>query len=553
MFKPADKSELNQVSRTGLRGIVLLGLLIEAPRSLKEIREIFIDLNIFEPEHSDDILRIDINTLKASGCEITKANAKTGFKYRLLKHPFSLNILKDEINVIKKAYKKIKDSSNIELILKYDELFKKLAEYIDDSEAKERAHAIRKERKDIVKIALYKLLVKLTGKTLPWGNLTGIRPAKLAMGLIESGMKNTEAAQEMRERYMVSPQKTALAITIANREREILKDIDYENGYSLYVGIPFCPSICLYCSFSSYPLKQWKNRVNQYLEALCKEIKEVAAIMKAKGRKLDTVYIGGGTPTTLEPEQLKVLLDALMENFCCENLAEFTIEAGRPDSITREKLMMIRNYPITRISVNPQTMNQETLDIIGRRHTVEETKQAFMLARECGFDNINMDLIVGLPGEDKIMVENTLNEVKALAPDSITVHSLAVKRAARLNIFKDKYQEMTFENNQEIMDMTMKVAYEMEMGPYYLYRQKNMKGNFENVGYAKVDKAGIYNILIMEEKQPIIALGAGGSSKLVFDQGKRIERVENVKDVTNYIDRIDEMIERKRKGINTWL
>ena len=217
----------------------------------------------------------------------------------------------------------------------------------DDSEAKERAHAIRKERKDIVKIALYKLLVKLTGKTLPWGNLTGIRPAKLAMGLIESGMKNTEAAQEMRERYMVSPQKTALAITIANREREILKDIDYENGYSLYVGIPFCPSICLYCSFSSYPLKQWKNRVNQYLEALCKEIKEVAAIMKAKGRKLDTVYIGGGTPTTLEPEQLKVLLDALMENFCCENLAEFTIEAGRPDSITREKLMMIRNYPIS--------------------------------------------------------------------------------------------------------------------------------------------------------------------------------------------------------------
>ena len=423
----------------------------------------------------------------------------------------------------------------------------------DDSEAKERAHAIRKERKDIVEIALYKLLVKLTGKTLPWGNLTGIRPAKLAMGLIESGMKNTEAAQEMRERYMVSPQKTALAITIANREREILKDIDYENGYSLYVGIPFCPSICLYCSFSSYPLKQWKNRVNQYLEALCKEIKEVAAIMKAKGRKLDTVYIGGGTPTTLEPEQLKVLLDALMENFCCENLAEFTIEAGRPDSITREKLMMIRNYPITRISVNPQTMNQETLDIVGRRHTVEETKQAFMLARECGFDNINMDLIVGLPGEDKIMVENTLNEVKALAPDSITVHSLAVKRAARLNIFKDKYQEMTFENNQEIMDMTMKTAYEMEMGPYYLYRQKNMKGNFENVGYAKVDKAGIYNILIMEEKQPIIALGAGGSSKLVFDQGKRIERVENVKDVTNYIDRIDEMIERKRKGINTWL
>ena len=417
----------------------------------------------------------------------------------------------------------------------------------------EDAHALRKENKDRVKYALYQLLVKLTGRTLPWGNLTGIRPAKLAMAMIESGMKNTEAAQEMRERYLVSPQKTALAVTIANREREILKDIDYENGYSLYVGIPFCPSICLYCSFSSYPLKQWKDRVDLYLDALCREMEAVSGMMRDRGRKLDTVYIGGGTPTTLEPEQLIRLFEALEENFGCEGLAEFTIEAGRPDSITREKLMAIRRFPVSRISVNPQTMNQATLDLIGRKHTVEETRQAFMLARECGFDNINMDLIVGLPGEDRIMVENTLREVKKMAPDSMTVHSLAVKRAARLNIFKDRYQEMTFENSQEIMDLTMKTAYEMEMGPYYLYRQKNMKGNFENVGYAKVDNAGIDNILIMEEKQPIIALGAGGSSKLVFNQGKRIERVENVKDVANYIARIDEMIERKRTGIETWL
>lgn len=423
----------------------------------------------------------------------------------------------------------------------------------EDSADKEKAHELRKEQKDIIKQVLYRLLVKLTGRTLPWGNLTGIRPAKLAMAMLESGMKNSESAHEMRDRYMVSPEKTALAIAIANRERELLKDIDYENGYSLYVGIPFCPSICLYCSFSSYPLKQWKNKVDLYLDALCKEIEAVSRIMEEKGRKLDTVYIGGGTPTTLEPDQLKRLLDSLMEHFDCRNLAEFTIEAGRPDSITKEKLQMIRKYPVSRISVNPQTMNQETLDIIGRRHTVEETRNAFMLARECGFDNINMDLIVGLPGEDKEKVAHTLDEVRALAPDSLTVHSLAVKRAARLNMFKDQYQEMTFENNQEIMDMTMKTAYEMGMSPYYLYRQKNMKGNFENVGYAEVDKAGIYNILIMEEKQPIIALGAGGSSKLVFDHGKRIERVENVKDVSNYIARIDEMIERKRAGIRKWL
>ena len=413
------------------------------------------------------------------------------------------------------------------------------------------AHALRKENKDNIKYALYQLLVKLTGRTLPWGNLTGIRPAKLAMGMIESGMKNTEAAREMRERYLVSPQKTALAITIANREREILKDIDYENGYSLYIGIPFCPSICLYCSFSSYQLKVWEKRTDEYVEALCREVRETALMMK--GRKLDTIYIGGGTPTTLLPHQIRKLLDTVGEAFGYEGLAEFTVEAGRPDSITREKLMAIREYPVTRISVNPQTMNQETLDIIGRRHTVEQTKEAFHLARELGYDNINMDLIVGLPGEDIHMVERTLEQVRELAPDSITVHSLAVKRAARLNIFKEKYQEMSFENNQEIMDLTMKTAYEMGMGPYYLYRQKNMKGNFENVGYAKVDKAGIYNILIMEEKQPIIALGAGGSSKLVFDHGQRIERVENVKDVSNYISRIDEMIERKRTAIATWL
>ena len=373
------------------------------------------------------------------------------------------------------------ERENDNYIIKYERAEEKgvvSAEVITD-EIKD-AHALRKENKDSIKYALYQLLVKLTGRTLPWGNLTGIRPAKLAMGMIESGMKNTEVAQEMREKYLVSPQKTALAITIANREREILKDIDYENGYSLYIGIPFCPSICLYCSFSSYPLKVWEKRTDEYVEALCKEVRETALMMK--GRKLDTIYIGGGTPTTLLPHQIRKLLDTVGESFGFEGLAEFTVEAGRPDSITREKLEAIREYPVTRISVNPQTMNQETLDIIGRKHTVDQTKEAFHLARELGYDNINMDLIVGLPGEDIHMVERTLEQIRELAPDSITVHSLAVKRAARLNIFKEKYQEMSFENNQEIMDLTMKTAYEMGMGPYYLYRQKNMKGNFENVG-----------------------------------------------------------------------
>ena len=319
------------------------------------------------------------------------------------------------------------------------------------------AHELRKANKDGLKYVLYNVLVKLTGRTLPWGNLTGIRPAKLAMGMIESGMKNTEIAQVMRDHYLVSAKKTALAITIANRERALLQDIDYEHGYSLYVGIPFCPSICLYCSFSSYPLKIWHKRVDEYLDALCLEIQETAKMMK--NYKLDTIYIGGGTPTTLEPDQLRRLLDQLGESFGFDGLVEFTIEAGRPDSISREKLEAIREYPVTRISVNPQTMNQKTLEIIGRRHTVAQTIEAFQLARELDYNNINMDLIVGLPGEDISMVRNTLDKIKELSPDSLTVHSLAVKRAARLNMFRDKYQEMTFENNQEIMDLTQQTAY----------------------------------------------------------------------------------------------
>lgn len=409
----------------------------------------------------------------------------------------------------------------------------------------------RKERKNRLKQILYEGLVQETGRKLPWGNLTGIRPTKIAMNLIESGMSNGQAAEYMRNTYFTSNEKTALAITIANRERALLKDIDYKNGYSLYVGIPFCPSICLYCSFSSSPIARWKDKVEDYLKALEKELIFISEAMK--GRPLDTVYMGGGTPTTLEPEQLDWLLTCIDSHFPIEGVKEYTVEAGRPDSINREKLQAIRRHPVTRISVNPQTMNQGTLDLIGRKHTVEDTRHAFALARECGFDNINMDLIVGLPGEQAEGVRHTLEEVSALKPDSLTVHSLAVKRATRLHLFKEKYQEMTFENNQEIMDMTMDCARNCGMGPYYLYRQKNMSGNLENVGYAKEGKAGIYNILIMEEKQSILAAGAGAATKFVFQDGERIERAENVKDVTHYIARIDEMIERKKAGLKTYL
>ena len=401
----------------------------------------------------------------------------------------------------------------------------------------------RKALKNQMKKLLYEKLCAFTGKRLPWGTLTGIRPVKIPMAMLEEGHSNLEIARYMWETYDCSKEKAALAVSIANREREVLKGLDYENGYSLYVGIPFCPSICLYCSFSSSPIKLWEKRIEDYLEAL---FKELVFLGKAyAGRKLNTVYVGGGTPTTLNASQLDRLLSCIEENFDLKDLKELTVEAGRPDSVAPEKFRVLKEHRVTRISINPQTMNQKTLDLIGRKHTPEQIKEAYHMAREAGFDNINMDLIVGLPGEGIEDVRHTMEELRLLDPDSITVHSLAVKRAARLKLFRDTYEEMGFQNSQEIMDLTYRYCVKQGAYPYYLYRQKNMAGNFENVGYAKVDKAGIYNILIMEEKQTILAAGAGASSKFVF-AADHIERVENVKDVAQYIGRIDEMIERKR-------
>ena len=402
----------------------------------------------------------------------------------------------------------------------------------------------RKEVKDRFKRLIYTALSDYSGRKLPWGTLTGIRPTKIPMAMLEEGASDEEIKTYMEETYYCSEEKIRLSTDIAKWERKLLEPIDYEDGYSLYVGIPFCPSTCLYCSFTSYPLVKWQKRVDEYLDALCKELDYIAEELKDK--VLNSVYIGGGTPTTLSAEQMDRLLTKIEDNFDFTHVQEFTVEAGRPDSVTREKLEAIKKHKVDRISVNPQTMKDETLKIIGRHHTVAQTVESYQLAREVGFDNINMDLIIGLPGETKEDVAHTLKELAKLAPDSITVHSLAIKRAARLNLFKDTYEEMGLENSAEIMDLTYESCKEQGLLPYYLYRQKNMAGNFENVGYAKADKAGIYNILIMEEKQSIVAAGAGASTKMVYPGG-RIERIENVKDVGQYIQRIDEMIQRKKE------
>ena len=401
----------------------------------------------------------------------------------------------------------------------------------------------RSSGKNALKQQLYRMLSDICGRTLPWGSLTGIRPAKIARTLLDEGRTEAEIAAHMRDTYFTSDEKIRLATDIAKREKALLSRIDYESGYSLYLGIPFCPSTCLYCSFTSYPLGAWKTRVDDYLDALEREIDFAAG--QLRDRKLNSVYIGGGTPTTLEPHQLDRLIGKIRDSFDFSHCLEFTVEAGRPDSITREKLEVLRKHEISRISINPQTMKQETLDLIGRHHTVEQTVESFRLARELGFDNINMDLIMGLPEETIDDVRNTMEQLAALAPDNITVHSLAVKRAARLNIQKELYEKMQMVNTQEHMDLCADYCARMGLFPYYMYRQKGMAGNMENVGYAKPEMAGIYNVLMIEEVQTIVALGAGSISKRVYPDG-RITRCENVKEVSQYIERIGEMIERKR-------
>lgn len=397
--------------------------------------------------------------------------------------------------------------------------------------------------KDGFKGFLYRSLCSYTGKSLPWGNMTGIRPTKIAMSMLSEGKSQEEIMAYYKDKHYVSEQKAALSIDIAKREKNLLSTLHYEDGYSLYVGIPFCPTTCLYCSFTSYPIAAHRQRVDRYIDCLIQEMDYVSRVYKDK--ILDTVYIGGGTPTTLEAEQLDRLIGALKERFDFGTVQEFTVEAGRADSITREKLAVLYKHGVDRISVNPQTMNQCTLDTIGRRHTVEQVKDAYRLAREIGFDNINMDLILGLPGEDVPEVTYTIEEVKKLNPDSLTVHSLAIKRASKLAQWVQTHDISCINNTDETMSIAVSGALDMEMKPYYLYRQKNMSGNFENVGYAREGKFGIYNILIMEELQTIVALGAGSITKRVCRDG-RIERCDNVKDVELYINQIDEMIARKR-------
>lgn len=407
----------------------------------------------------------------------------------------------------------------------------------------------RHRRRNDVKALLYQELVKLTGKRLPWGTLTGIRPIKIFTRLREQGMTDQDICQKMAKDYLISKEKSLLGIQVANREQQLLRSIPAEDAYSLYVHIPFCPTTCLYCSFTSFAAESYEQKMKAYVDALLLELDYVASVMK--GQVLTTIYFGGGTPTTLPACELQRLIGHIRKRFDTTQVLEFTVEAGRPDSITREKLSALKEGGVTRISINPQTMQDKTLKLIGRNHTVQQVKDAFALARQMGFDNINMDLIMGLPNETITEVKDTLKQIARLAPDSLTIHSLAIKHNSRLNLDAQDYVQLQYasaEHVQQAMKLAGDYAYRMQQQPYYLYRQKNIAGNLENIGYSLPGKEGLYNVLIIEERQSILAVGAGAITK-ICDRNKRetIRRIENVKNVDQYIDRIDEMIKRKHR------
>lgn len=397
-----------------------------------------------------------------------------------------------------------------------------------------------------IKGAIFQYLKNRTGKELPWGVLIGIRPTKIVLEMMNEGKSEDEIITIFKENFFVREDKAKLCVDIAKIEKEMVnKD---SKTISIYIGMPFCPTRCLYCSFTSNPIGACKKIVEPYLETLSYEIKRIKKFIDEKDLKVECVYFGGGTPTSVSEEQFEMILSNIYNNFVKDRgVREFNVECGRPDSINEHKLSSMKKYGVNRISINPQSMNDDTLKAIGRNHTVKDVIDKFNLARKLGFENINMDIIIGLPNENLQHVKNTCLELLRLKPDSITVHGMSVKRASKLHeqIVTGEFSIREQNELNQMYGETVKLAKELGMKPYYMYRQKNMVGNMENVGYAQNLKEGIYNIQIIEEKQTIIALGADAVTKVVFQSDNRIERFPNIKDVREYIKRIDEKIEKK--------
>ena len=407
--------------------------------------------------------------------------------------------------------------------------------------------------KEDIKRLVFISLKELTNEEYPWGILVGIRPSKIALKYLEEGKSEDEIIKIFEEKHLASREKAQLCIDVARAEEKFVnKD---EKKVSIYIGMAFCPTRCFYCSFTANSILGSKKLVNPYLEALTYEIKKISEYVENRNLKVETVYFGGGTPTAVNNEEFENIMKEVYNSFIKnKNILEFTVECGRPDSITVEKLEAMKKYDVTRISINPQTMNDDTLKSIGRGHNVNDVKEKFMLARKMGFNDINMDIIIGLPGEGLDYVKNTCDEILKLKPDSLTVHGLSLKRASILYenfILKKGIQIKKQEELASMYNESMELSKKLDLKPYYMYRQKNMVGNMENLGYSKEGKECIYNIQMIEDKQTIIALGADAVTKVVFLEEDRIERFGNIKDIKEYSNRIEEMVNGKIKLLDS--
>lgn len=390
---------------------------------------------------------------------------------------------------------------------------------------------------------LYKLLCDFTGLTQPWGILTGVRPVKLLRRLAEESSEE-QAVKKFEKDFFVSNEKIALSRETEHNERKIL-ELSKPESFSLYVGIPFCPSRCSYCSFVMASIERAEKLIEPYTKLLCEEIKRTAEIANKLGLRLETVYFGGGTPTTLSAEQLDTVLRTVNKSFDMSTCREFTVEAGRPDTIDIAKLFALKENKVDRISINPQTVNDEVLKTIGRKHTAQQFFDAFELARKCGFDNINTDLIAGLPTDTPESFKNSLDSIVRLNAECITVHTLCMKRASRLTTEGVTLVLQQARDAREMLAYTQNILGQNEYIPYYMYRQSRMVGNLENVGWSKRGFESLYNVYVMDETHTILACGSGGVTKLKRNNPDYLERIFNFKYPYEYIDRFDELIQRK--------
>lgn len=397
-----------------------------------------------------------------------------------------------------------------------------------------------------MELAVFGVLTEILSIRPKWGVLTGIRPVKLAMQLHDMGLSEEEIRKKLKEERLVSDEKLDLLLTTMEHELEI-RASSRPNSVSLYISIPFCPSRCSYCTFTSHSVEKAAKLIPQYVELLCDELKDIAVLIDEIGLHLETVYMGGGTPTVLTAKQLDRVLSTVNESFDMTGVREVTVEAGRPDTITAEKLAVLKKNGVGRISINPQTMDDEVLAAIGRKHTAEDVKNAFALAKTFGFDSINMDLISGLPGDNMEKFRKTIAEVIAMNPDNITLHTLTVKHGANLAPMAQSVFAATADAmNEYAYGEFAKAGY----FPYYLYRQKGTVDNLENVGFCKPGKEGIYNIFIMDETHTVLSAGAGGVTKMKAPYDKKIERIFNFKYPYEYIERFELMNERKEQVRN---